>query len=573
MFIFKRRLLAVRTFLIVILLLIVCRLGFVCVKWNDEMSRLAVSQRVVDVGIEEKRGQIYDRNMELLTYGDEEHVLVAFPSLVAGEGDVIEGIEMALGLEHGYFASLKGAGYVNVLDGETDAHDQLSYAQAANVTTSVRKGGGLCFDVDEEMVEFVEESMDEVDGMFLISVPKRYSGLAAHITGYISGTGDGISGVEHAWNDLLSRSSYDVATLYSDSTGNAMYGMGIRTRRAGQQESWVKLSLDLELQKVVEEVLDTRNVTGAVVVMDVATGEILAMASRPDFDPNDYVSQLNATNAPFINRALEPRYPGSVFKTVVAAAALESNVADENTSYVDTGYIEKGGHTFKCPSYVNGGHGKVTLKDAFALSCNTAFIDLGCKTGAKAIVDCAKRLGVGKVWDLGIGNTKRVALPTPPLGDASVANFSLGQAVVTMSPLDVAVMVSAVANGGILNAPKLVLQTCDYDGNVCDYVYPKSERAIEEEVASRVRRMMEQVAETGTASSVLKGTNSAGKTGTAQTGRIDGSGSAELDAWFAGYFPASAPKFAIVVMVEAGRSGSASSAPIFREVVNFLDNR
>ena len=162
-----------------------------------------------------------------------------------------------------------------------------------------------------------------------------------------------------------------------------------------------------------------------------------------------------------------------------------------------------------------------------------------------------------QVWDLGMGNTKRGTLPTPPLGDASVANFSLGQAVVTMSPLDVAVMVSAVANGGILNAPKLVLQTCDYEGNVCDYVYPKSERAIEEEVASRVRRMMEQVTETGTA----------------QTGRVDGSGSAELDAWFAGYFPASAPKFAVVVMVEAGRSGSASSAPIFREVVNFLDNR
>lgn len=147
------------------------------------------------------------------------------------------------------------------------------------------------------------------------------------------------------------------------------------------------------------------------------------------------MDQLNSTNAPFINRALEPRYPGSVFKTVVAAAALESNVADENTSYVDTGYIEKGGHTFKCPSYVTGGHGKVTLKDAFALSCNTAFIDLGCKTGAKAIVDCAKRLGVGEVWDLGMGNTKRGTLPTPPLGDASVANFSLGQAVVTMSPL------------------------------------------------------------------------------------------------------------------------------------------
>lgn len=314
------------------------------------------------------------------------------------------------------------------------------------------------------------------------------------------------------------------------------------------------LTVDNKIQKIVEESSKEME-KGAVVVLDVNTNEILASYSAP----NDN-----------INRALTPYCVGSVFKLVVAAAAIENNI---NMQYECNGSVVVGDTTFSCQN--NKAHSKEDLRNALANSCNCYFIKLALELGEDKILAMAQKLGFGDKtvfynnWEITNGN-----LPSKSVlqskGQLSLLGF--GQGSLTATPLQFASAVSSFANGGLYIKPSLVSATVDDDKNITNLKTNQSTRVMNEKTAKSIREFMRYVVTNGTGRRAEYNNNSAGKTSTAQSGRyVDGK--EILNTWFAGFYPYDNPKYTIVVMTEDGKSGSGDCCPIFRTIVEKLDSK
>src|SRR5690606_27285179 len=156
------------------------------------------------------------------------------------------------------------------------------------------------------------------------------------------------------------------------------------------------LTIDGKIQAAIERVMDQSVDKGAVVVMDARTGEILAMASRPNYKQYELEKYIKGKDSPLVNRTGQAFIPGSIFKIVILSAALEENLAELEDEFYCAGSIEVGGNVIHCSSYEKGGHGLITLKDAFAHSCNTVFIELGIMLGKEKILEYAEKFGLGK---------------------------------------------------------------------------------------------------------------------------------------------------------------------------------
>lgn len=546
----------------------------------------AVQQRALDVVISHIRGRIFDRNMLPLAGGADlqsaapwpvRTMAVVFPKLVSGPEDALRRLDELIGMP----GVRSGNPRAVSLSGE-------AFAELTSVAPSVR-------------------------GVAPLLAPSRYLGLASHVVGHLASTsgidvcagagaggGTGIGpaastwavgadGIEASYDWALGGDAREVVRLMCDAYGREIPGLGVRGLTVGQAAGWVKLSLDLRLQARVEEALGRRapGMAGAVVAMDPWTGEVLAMASRPTYDPDDVAGCLSRTDAPLINRAVRPYYPGSIFKIVVAAAALSTGVRTPESVYRDTGSIEAGGHTFRCHAGERGGHGDVTFQDAFIHSCNTSFIDAAAAVGIGPILDFGRALGIG---DLDVAAAVRLpgslrmtgALPgdRTRLGPADLANLALGQSLVKITPLEAAVMMCAVANGGLLHRPTLVLEVCGQDGRRAmdaslrggpSVPASAGRRVLRADVAAALRAMLAGVASRGTASAALGGMDAAGKTGTAETGRVNESGAPLFNGWFVGFAPVDAPQLVVAVLIEGPESGAVRAAPIFGDICEYVD--
>lgn len=530
---------------------LLARLGWVCLVNGHSLARRAVEQRSADAVVCLSRGPIFDRNMEPLVGGASARL-----------GPILEGEDFAHAV----------AIFPQSISGSPENLQKLEA-----IVPGAQAGGPRVVRLPERHSEAIVKLAREVRGIVPIGIANRWSGLAAHVVGYLTGSQVGADGIEAAFEQILggSQKGREVVRIMCDPNGRDIPGLGARLAVSGQARGWVRLSIDSRVQAAAERAFDKRapGSAGAVVVMDPWTGQVIAMVSRPSYDQNNVSSALARSDAPLLNRALHPYYPGSVFKVVVAATALAEGARTPESVYHDSGTIQAGGHLFKCHAQERGGHGDITFRDAMAHSCNTAFVDTALSIGATPIVDTARALGIGS-YDL----TASVRLPnastgqTPPRGrrmaPAELANFALGQSVVEMTPLEAAVMMSAVANGGILRRPTLVMETFDsgLGGKVemrCDAV---GTRVLDPDVALDLKSMLSAVVSYGTAEATLGGRNAAGKTGTAQTGRIDGSGQPIYNAWFVGFVPQDRPRIVITVLVEGSESGADIAAPIFGDI-------
>lgn len=306
----------------------------------------------------------------------------------------------------------------------------------------------------------------------------------------------------------------------------------------------VVISIDSTLQSIAENAAQSIE-KGSVVIADASTSQILASVSRGD----DY-----------LNRAACAYTPGSVFKLVVAAAACENGV---DLAYDCTGEITVGDTSFHCQK--NHRHGCQTLKDALANSCNCYFVNLALELGADKICDVASRLGYCKDDILYTYDGKDFAVKAgafPLKSDLSsqgqLALLGFGQGAITDTPLHFAAVVSCIANGGIYYSPTLSLQK------------QSGVRAISGETAQKLCAYMKNVVDSGTGSKADYNGKTAGKTATAQSGIYE-NGSEILNTWFAGFYPYSNPRYAVVVMCEGGSSGSEDCCPVFRTVVENID--
>ncbi len=411
-------------------------------------------------------------------------------------------------------------------------------------------------------------------GVKTFAVKKRYGGsTAAHVLGYLDGSGKGASGIEKAYDDALSSTGAKITVSYQvDALGHVLpEGNGEVSDSTALARGGVVLTLDGSIQKLAERAAAKYLKKGAAVVLSVPSGQILAMASLPAFSPDDVSSVLESEDSPLLNRAVSAYNVGSVFKIAAAAAALEDGVSPAE-QYRCVGYEEAGGMLFHC--YDSQPHGTEDMKLAIANSCNSYFVHLMKQIPQADFLHMAVKLGFGKPVALAPGmEAEAGTLPSlQSLGSPrAIANFSIGQGDLTATPLQVAAMVNAVAAGGVYTEPTLVIGRVNENHDFVERsAAPKSTRAMSEKTARLLQEFMAASVDSGTGKKGKPDYGTAGaKTGTAQTGRYQ-NGEEEVESWYAGFYPRGDPKFAIAVFAEGGSGGGASCGPVFREIANGL---
>ena len=373
--------------------------------------------------------------------------------------------------------------------------------------------------------------------------------------------GIGTSGLEKTYDAQLKGKASRQATLGSGS-GQPFDGSGIKASSSEKQEAGAALvtTLDKNLQSKVESILKEKQVSGAVIVMDVKTSQILAIASSPSFNPNAVEDYLDSDGEELVNHGTQGEYPpGSVFKIVVAAAALESGIVPEKEIFTCTGSIEINGVKMVCSGHEKG-HGELNLYTAFAKSCNCYFSSLGKKLGSEAILSMAKNLGLGEETCSELADEAEGNLPKyDERYYSGLANFSIGQGSLLTTPIQICQMTNVVARGGIKSPVSLVMK------NGVSQI--GKAQVLGQETTVELTKMMEQVMESGTGSALEFPVPVAGKTGSAETTR----GSEDLvHGWFTGFFPSDEPKYTVTVFIENGKTGSGSALPVFQQIVNYL---
>jgi penicillin-binding protein 2 len=358
----------------------------------------------------------------------------------------------------------------------------------------------------------------------------------------------------------------------------------------------VFLTIDAELQAVAEAQLTGK--AGAVVAVDPNTGEVLCMASSPTFDQNIFITGVSQEAwqelagdpyRPFENKAVQAEYPpASTYKIVTAIAGLEEGIIDENTTFDCPGHLRFGNRTFRC--WRRAGHGTVNVYKALAQSCDVFFYHVGIELGIDRLAWYAKACGLGNPTGVGLQSEGRGLVPTAAWKKqrtgvswqrGETLSVAIGQGYNLTTPIQLAMLTAAVANGGDRLRPTLVKSVKSADGAVVTQAEPKVIGHLPVSAANLeiVKRGLWMVVNhpRGTAYKArIEGVEMCGKTGTAQVvGRKPGVKLSEEElaehlkphAWFVGYAPAEAPQIAVAVIIENGEHGSSAAAPVVSAVI------
>lgn len=431
-----------------------------------------------------------------------------------------------------------------------------------------------------------------------------YGALAAHLLGYVGmPTEDdpvesakydfyqpdiqGKSQIEQSMDEYL-RGTPGVRVMQRNIKGQIAGELRTEPAKPGNN---VYLTIDARIQMIAEQALRSVG-RGAAVVVDPSTGEILAMASVPSYDPNTFIPSISGKDwktlsdneaDPLVNRAVSAFPPGSTFKVVTALSGLRKGLA--NSQFYCGGSITYGEHVFHCWIAEKGGsHGTLTLPDALKVSCNVFFYQFGNAAGIDSIVQTGTALGVGQVSDIGLTGMQSGVLPGPDWmkinspnekwSQAYTANVSIGQGYDLVTPLQNCMVYATVANGGVSYYPRLVKKVLTPEGQ--PVLNADGQPAIPDEPRIRgdlrkdftpaqidlVRKGLWKVVneDGGTGGKArLKDVEVAGKTGTATAKR---NGKPDTIAWFSCFAPFKEPKYAICVMVNGGEHGGSVAAPI-----------
>lgn len=407
----------------------------------------------------------------------------------------------------------------------------------------------------------------------VFTTQKRYGKeqLAANVIGYVDGEGQGVSGIESAYNAVLEGYGGSLSLRYTmDATGRPLTGAAPQVVDGGyNRPGGVVLTLDADIQRAAEEASARYFQKGAVVVMDVHTGELRALVSLPTYDPNDVAKSLTDPNSPLINRALWDYSVGSTFKVLVETVAIEHGYRTHQNDC--PGYIMVEDVRINCHNLT--GHGPLDQRTALEKSCNPYFVSLIQQVGGESVAYKAGELGFGRAIELAPGLISSAgSLPsfTDLAMPAETANLGFGQGKLSATPIQIAQLIAAIANGGDSVQPKLVAGFTE-DGKALSKATPSYSpvQVLDPDATQLVRQDMVSVVENGSGQKAKPDQLGAGgKTGSAQTGRYDENGSELVHAWFAGFFPAEDPQYAIVVLAEEMDSGGDYAAPVFAEICN-----
>jgi cell division protein FtsI (penicillin-binding protein 3) len=539
----KRRLLAATAVLAFWVLAIEVRLIILQVWQHDALVARADAQQTQKITAPAKRGEIFDRHGRLLAYSVDADTIYAVPTEIAEPKQIA--------------AALCGA----LVDCDRKAREQLTerlslkrsfvYVKRRATPIEAKRIAAL----DLEGIGFMKESKR--------FYPNRE--LAAHVLGYVGLDNVGLSGVEATFDKTV-RGREGALLVQADARRHAFS----RLERSPTAGGSLELTLDENLQHIAERELKAgvqaaRADGGTAVVMDPHTGEILAMASWPTFNPNHYNAAADGAHR---NRAVQDLYePGSTFKLVTASAALEEKVVTP-TDIIDVsaGVIRFGRRV------INDMHryAPLSFTDVIVKSSNVGAIKVGLRLGAERMGLYVRRFGFGRPSSSDFpGESPGIVWDPSKLNDSALASISMGYQV-GVTPLQMAAAASVIANGGTLYEPRVVRATVR--GGVRTVVPPKAvRRAILPETAATMTAMMESVVTDGTAKrAALVSYSVAGKTGTADklvNGRYSPS---QQNVSFVGFVPSRNPIMTVIVMVDSprvgGDTGGVIAAPIFQRI-------
>jgi penicillin-binding protein 2 len=586
----QRRLPLLAVYIVLLMLALFVRLWYLQAVKGTYYYEQAENNRIRPVKLRPPRGVIYDRNGRPLV----ENVLTFDISLVPEDAPELAGtIERLSGI-----TGIGGESIRAMLD-------EAGQVQAKHEPVKILEEAAW------DKVALVEAHEEDLPGAIIEPEHRRhypYAGLASHQLGYIgkmttaqkkmnhgdTGLLTGQGGLEKIYDKLL-RGVAGKRMIQVNAAGRKVKDLGIEEPRPGTD---LFLTIDLDAQKAAEEGLGDR--AGAVAAMDPNTGEILALASHPNYDPNlfprgispkDWVSLANDPSHPLYNRAIQSVYPpGSTFKIVVSLAGLDSGVIDPDEKIGCRGFITSGRHSFRC--WKKGGHGLVSFHQALVESCDVYFYTMGERIGFDRVAEYARKLGLGSLTGVPLPDEKPGLIPDSAwkkkrtgepwyAGDTYIN--SIGQGFVLVSPLQACRMIGAVANGGHFNRPILLKRTRNREtGLVEEFSSDRMDKvALDAAALDRVQRALAGVVSEpgGTGHGALTPLATvAGKTGTAQVvaQKVAGAkltGKSRDHAWFVAYAPVEKPKIAVAVIVEHGGHGGAAAAPIARKVIEeYLKN-
>jgi penicillin-binding protein 2 len=444
-----------------------------------------------------------------------------------------------------------------------------------------------------ETAILIEERKRELDGVMVASRPVRLSRLgstASHLLGYVGeieakeleqmrkegyrlGDVIGKDGVEKIYDKLI-RGKDGGKKVEVDVLGTPLRVLETLNPIPGAD---VKLTIDLDLQIAAEQALGNRE--GAVVILDANSGEILAMVSYPNFDLNIFNFPLTdekwktikRLKHPFVNRALALYPPGSIFKVVTLAAALEEGKASADEIIKCDGSYEVKNRVAKC--WLETGHGPIMVKEGLVWSCDPVFYELGRRLGPDLIAKYAQGFGLGEYSGIDLPQERRGNIPNEKwkkkyfkqpwyIGDS--INYGIGQGFVQVTPLQMAIVYAAIASGNVYR-PYVVSEIKEKEGRV---LYKGEKKIVKRApVSSRnlqiIREALREVVDRGTGVSVRpSAVPTAGKTGTAENPGL-------AHAWFIGYAPFENPKIVISAFVAHGQHGDKVSAYIVRDILKW----
>lgn len=514
----------------VLLVMLACRLAYIQLAGGGELAEVTRMQSLISLEGSNTRGIIYDRNGEALV-ADKKHYI-----------------------------------YI-IKEDKFDFHARnLLMSMGADEVSSDNRGYKVYSSEDYDRE--TGRTLIEEYSAYILQAAARYSAdqIASHLIGYVNKKdSSGAAGLELMYDEQLSALNRHIYAA-ADVKGNIIPGRGLIITTDSQRDSYVRsgirTTVDKEIQQAVEEIIDKESNDCAVVVLDSKNGGVTAMACTPGFNPNDIESYMESGGDELVNKATQGEYaPGSVFKIIVAAAALESGISTDTTFDCD-GNVSVGGLDIRCATGGEEGHGSISFDEAFAKSCNSFFIKLGKQTGAEAITEMAKRFKLGEKALNGYPQESAGHIMTEQerYGDA-IGNLSIGQGETLVTPVQIARMTNIIARRGIDTGVHLLME--EETGE---------ERVISEETAVIIGEMMEKTVSEGTAAFLeLTGEDglpeAAVKTGTAEYAAGEEGGT---HGWITGYTPCDDPEYVITVFVEGGISGAGSAGPIFRKITEYL---
>ncbi len=581
----KKRIIAVMSIVILCFFLLIVRIAYLQIIDGEELTIAAREQQTVDNVIPPQRGQILDRNNKILASN------MTVETISISPADVRKNTKQSVEEIAEEISEILGVNEETVLE-RINSNTNFQYIKKKVLKSEADK-----------FREYINKY--NLSGFRFTEDTKRYypyGNFASHVIGFVGSDNQGLEGLESVYDDVLSGVPGRIVT--ADRVSGMEIPENYERYVAAEDGNSIVLTIDETIQHFAEKHLENARIENsleegaAAIVMDVNTGEILAMATKPDYDLNEpfaitaaveekypdindeleelegdeYNSRVTEVTQ-FLrrNKAVVDSYePGSTFKIAVAAMALEEKTSSLADHFYCGGSIKVADRNISCAN--RNGHGQQTFQQAVQNSCNPAFIQIGAKVGAKNFIKYLKGFGFLKKTGIELpGEQSGIFHAESNFKEIDLATSSFGQSF-NVTPLQMIAMASAVANGGNLMQPHLVKQIIDKDMNVVKDIPPvKVRQIVSKETSDVMRTILESVvSEGGGKNAYLAGYRIAGKTGTSEK---QPRGNGKYVASFIGFAPADNPQVACLVILDqppAGNTyyGGLIAAPVVKNILD-----